>query len=288
VSRVIENPMALLSTVVFHNRRVLRFANGFEFEVSAKNWWLAERLVRLAYYGAELTEGGNEVPLHWQVFADAGLIKTPEGILFKLSNMEPFTLAETFIYNIHFAPSNLEGRVVVDAGAFTGDSVLNFAYQGAEVYAYEPDPTNFRALEENLRLNPRLSPRIHPFQYAVGKDGVTNFHGGLEGGSGVYSRGGRVVRVPSISLDTILRENHLSSPAFLKLDCKGTEYDLVEQEGLACFPVVSIEYSADLRGRTVLELQNKLTQRGFHRIRIYKHHWLYFSILQHGMIRAEK
>ncbi|EQD49530.1 methyltransferase FkbM family, partial [mine drainage metagenome] len=193
ISRAVQNPGALASVYLLGGHKILRFANGFELVVGKDNWRAAERLVRLAYYGAELTAGGTEIPLHWQYFAESGIIATPEGICFRLSDSEPFILAETFIYNVHIPPCDLDGKVVVDAGAFTGDTALNFAYQGAEVYAFEPDPTNYRALLANLRLNPKLAPRIHAFPFAVGTDGHIEFHAGLQGGSGVYSKGGTCV-----------------------------------------------------------------------------------------------
>jgi FkbM family methyltransferase len=290
IAQAVRNPSALIipRLRVFGKQRTLHFDNGFEFEVNPQNWTLAAGLVRLAFYGADFTPDGDALPLHWQVSSQDGLVRTPEGITFDLATIDPFILAETFIYNIHSAHADLRGKVVVDGGAFIGDTALYFAQQGATVYAYEPDPANFAALENNLRLNPKLAAQIRAFPFALGADATVEFHSRLGGGGGLFSKGGQVIPVRSVSLDTILRENGLSWVSFLKIDCKGTEFDLVRQAALGRISALGIEYSADLRRGTVTDLVEALHRQGFIRISVYKHHWMYFSLLRHGMIRAER
>ena len=54
----------------------------------------------------------------------------------------------TFLRNL-----DLEGKVVYDIGAFQGVMTLFFARQAKAVISYEPLPTNYRRVIENVELN---------------------------------------------------------------------------------------------------------------------------------------
>jgi FkbM family methyltransferase len=285
--RAVENPLALLRVRILGGRGELRFINGFRLPVSRANIELAARLVRLAYYGADLADGVDGGASGFRVGLEADEIRTPGGLRFRLHNLEPFTFAEAFVYDVHFRGFDLSEKVVVDAGAFLGESALYFAQQGARVLAFEPDPVNFAGLQQNLELNRPLSDRIQAFPAAVGTDGEVNFHFGLEGGSGIYASAGKIMTVPSVSLRTILEQNQLRSAYLLKADCKGTEFELTSQPEIDRFELLSIEYSADLRHRRVETLVEQLRARGFRRIRVFKHHWNFFPLQEHGMLQAE-
>jgi len=70
---------------------------------------------------------------------------------------------QTFIHDIHFVGFDLKDKVIVDVGAFVGDTALYYANFGAIVYAYEPHPVNFYWLKKNIELNPQLKDRIKIF-----------------------------------------------------------------------------------------------------------------------------
>lgn len=64
---------------------------------------------------------------------------------------DPFV--ETFILNM-YQFCDFSGKVVIDIGAQTGDSVLYFSLKGAKiVYAFEPLRENFMTLEKNVTRN---------------------------------------------------------------------------------------------------------------------------------------
>jgi len=288
VARALSNPGALLALRVLGGKHELQFRNGFRIELDRGEWSLAKRLVQLAFYGAEFASAQSSGLPTWRIEKQSGRIITPDGLLFDLDHFDPFITAETFVYDIHFCGFELQGLQIVDAGAFQGETALYFARRGAEVFAFEPDPANYAVLEQNLRLNPALSHLIHPERVAIGPDGMVDFHGGLGGASGVFASGGPMLRVQSKSLDTILREKKLDHPYLLKADCKGTEFDLVQQGAIGRFQRLSIEYSADLRHRNAEELAKALRERGFGHLSVYKHHWGFFPLSEHGMIRAER
>lgn len=288
ITRAVENPGALLRVRSVGGSAVLRFANGLRLPFDHRRLRLAERLVQLAYYGADLATEAPKTGTGFRVDLGRDEIVTPAGLRFRLHNLEPFTFAEAFVYDVHFRGFDLTDRLVVDAGAFLGESALYYAQRGAQVLAYEPDPVNFAGLQENLGLNPSLAGKIRAVPAAVGTDGEVDFHYGLEGGSGIYAEAGKTVRVPSVSLRTLFEKNALGSAYLLKADCKGTEFELVEQPEIERFELLSIEYSADLRHRAVDTLVQRLHDRHFRHVRVFKHHWNYFPIQEHGMIHAER
>jgi len=53
-----------------------------------------------------------------------------------------------------YEPSNVKDRVVVDIGAYVGDSAIYFALKGAKkVIAIEPHPGAYAEMLDNIRLN---------------------------------------------------------------------------------------------------------------------------------------
>src|SRR5689334_18042003 len=78
-------------------------------------------------------------------------------------------MAETFhlhLYDLPFAPIR-PGDVVLDIGANHGFFSCRAAQAGATVHAYEPDPTTYEFLTENIRAN-GLERSIVPHRAAVG------------------------------------------------------------------------------------------------------------------------
>jgi hypothetical protein len=63
------------------------------------------------------------------------------------------SILEVFDYG-HWDRLNVEDKVVVDVGAFIGDSSIYFALRGASrVIAVEPHPEAYKVMVENIRLN---------------------------------------------------------------------------------------------------------------------------------------
>ncbi len=57
---------------------------------------------------------------------------------------------------------------MVDFGAYIGFTALYAASWGAEVFAFEPSPTNHELLARNVAENPDLATRIRLFRHGVG------------------------------------------------------------------------------------------------------------------------
>ncbi|MGA8303160.1 MAG: FkbM family methyltransferase [Thermoplasmata archaeon] len=283
-----ENPQVLWKVRHFGGRSLLRFPGGWNVPVDRQNYATVRSLVDLVAFGATLAPLDRAGPGRWGVSFEPPLIETPSRIRFTLDSLNPLIFAETFISDIHFPGSDLRGRNVVDGGAFVGDTALYYASLGARVYSYEPDPGNLAKFRSNLALNPELGGRITASGSAIGTDGTVWFQPSAVGGGSVYGALRAPTATPSVSLRTIV--DRIDGPPFLlKLDCKGVEFDVVQQPALREFAAVELEYAVDNRpGHTVAELIDGLRNAGFSQIRRFKHNWEFFDYDSHGILHAQR
>ncbi len=136
--------------------------------------------------------------------------------------------------------------IIVDIGAHYGYFSLFAARNVAPasvIYAIEPDAENYYALCSNISLN--NFSNILPFQCAIGGTDETArlFKGSSPNNSlvkdyalinaGCYSE----VRVKS--LEQFIRENNIHKIDFLKMDCEGSEYAIIENTPPEIFSVIN-------------------------------------------------
>lgn len=201
------------------------------------------------------------------------IIENREGIKFFLRYIQTNnTITETFIRTLHHINSKIDfkDKIVIDAGAECGDTPLYFASKGAKVYAFEPIDAHFEAMEKNLGLNEELSKLIIPINAAVGKDGLLTFHrdNSVDIGTSasfVYNKHGpnaRTSEVQGMSLSTILEKYDIDKVDLLKMDCKGCEFFMSNDE-LKKIDRIKIEYVAKGEYK-VQNLLNQLQNSGFH------------------------
>ncbi|GAB3507510.1 hypothetical protein GCM10027341_42180 [Spirosoma knui] len=129
--------------------------------------------------------------------------------------------------------------VVVDIGANAGffDIQLLSKLNKATIFAYEPMPANINMLSQTLTQNPRLQQNVRLFQMAVTgqpMDKLDLFAEPEENAQVVASmfmgfneNNTQKITVPCITLTDIIKENNLESIDLLKLDCEGSEYDII-------------------------------------------------------------
>jgi FkbM family methyltransferase len=228
-------------------------------------------------------------------------LRMPDGTIVSSDIIDTIVIIETWLYDIHFLGFDLNGWLVVDVGAYIGDTPLYYAKRGALVVAIEPLPSNYEVMLRNLELNPDLKQRIIPVNVAIsGRDGFVEFSYSrfIDGGASIYGGDGKFkVRVRSMRLSTLIREitgMGLDLGKFkvrvLKMDCKGCEYDVInEVDVLRLFDIVKIEYSGYLRNRTYHELKSALENLGF-TCRVWAHNEfaLRFGLDKHGMITCAR
>jgi len=118
------------------------------------------------------------------------------------------------------------GDVLFDIGSCVGVYAVHAGLCGAQVCAFEPDPSYRQRLVKNLALN-KLSQSVRVLDWAVSHQSgeATLFSDGVDGASPslaeVGSRGGVVV--PTNSIDNALAMGSLPVPTVLKMDIEGAE-----------------------------------------------------------------
>jgi FkbM family methyltransferase len=129
--------------------------------------------------------------------------------------------------------------VVIDVGANAGffDIQLLSKLNKATIYAYEPMPANIKMLNQTLKQNARLQQSIRLFQMAVTgqpMDKLDLFAEPEENAQVVASmfkgfneNNTQKITVPCVTLTDIIEKNNLQSIDLLKLDCEGSEYDIM-------------------------------------------------------------
>jgi FkbM family methyltransferase len=136
-------------------------------------------------------------------------LKTPDGILLVARALDPIVLVETYLYDIHFLGFDLSGWLIVDVGAYIGDTPLYYAKLGALVVAVEPLPSNYEVMLWNLELNPDLKHRVIPVNAAIsGRDGFVEFSYStpMDGSASIYGDCRFKVMVKSMRLPTLVKE----------------------------------------------------------------------------------
>ncbi|WP_054854984.1 hypothetical protein [Vulcanisaeta sp. JCM 16161] len=99
---------------------------------------------------------GDAIRLTVNRSGDALLI-TPDGTRLYADHLDLIVLSETWLFDVHFLGFDLSDWLVVDVGAYVGDTPLYFAKRGAFVIAVKPVPSHFEAMLRNIELNPGLS-----------------------------------------------------------------------------------------------------------------------------------
>jgi len=132
----------------------------------------------------------------------------------------------------------------VDCGAYNGDTLQNFLkYQNqfvGKVIAIEPDPINYKALQEYITTLPAgIKQRITTLQFASG-DYRKKIRFTAEGKASSGANVGGALEVECVPLDELLKDE---APTFIKMDIEGDELASLigAQETLRrCTPLLAI------------------------------------------------
>lgn len=127
---------------------------------------------------------------------------------------------------------------MVDFGAYVGFTALYAATWDADVFAFEPSPTNHELLACNVAENPELAPRIRLFRHGVADgDGYAPLYAEAAAGSGssvfrdVERRGAVCAMldavVPLRDASAVLAEVGIDQRTLLKIDIEGAEYQVL-------------------------------------------------------------
>jgi FkbM family methyltransferase len=167
---------------------------------------------------------------------------------------------------------DVKERIVVDIGAFVGDSTIYFAVKGAKrIIAIEPHPKAFEELVSNIKLN-GLETIVIPINAAVAsKAGEICIEENID----VRTTGGKYYRItdlrrnncvsiPAITLENIIEKYvaPYNEALVLKMDCEGCEYDVIlnDYEHIRVFDAIIFEYHAYITGIPLKMLLKKLSK----------------------------
>lgn len=183
----------------------LDFTSGRRLALACGAWRLLPGACRLDAIGAQL-----------EILADAKHVRLDGLSLYSplASRAEAKYYKEVFIDDCYrLRDRDLAERVVVDIGAYVGDSAMAFARHGATVHAIEPSAACVRCIRRNAEAN-GLAERVavHPVGLAERSEAVE-----LDGDllNFVEGVGYTLERLP----------RHVD---ILKIDCEGAEYYLLE------------------------------------------------------------
>lgn len=122
--------------------------------------------------------------------------------------------------------SDGDGGVYIDMGAYNGDTVLEFTgFTGGkyrQIFALEPDPKNYRKLEENTAE----LPNVHLFNAAAwNEDGLVNFAGrsGRNASVDTSKAASKAGLVPALRGDSLCEKAD-----YIKMDVEGAEKQAIE------------------------------------------------------------
>ena len=123
-----------------------------------------------------------------------------------------------------------ENDVVVDIGAHIGLFALlasQFCKRG-RIFCYEPVPENFDLMLKNIREN--NINNITAFNLAVSQNEqrVKIFLNTDQSGHSMFLPSNNFLQANSTTLKKIFDENNIDRCNFLKLDCEGAEYEIIQ------------------------------------------------------------
>jgi FkbM family methyltransferase len=137
-----------------------------------------------------------------------------------------YLIREIFIEGCYFVSVAKPNPVILDCGSNIGMSILyfKFLYPGARIIGFEPDPSTFKQLAENVHANGLAGVELHNIALSETEDDIEFFVSANERGSLLMSAyeqrlSGTRITVPAKRLSTFVPDK----VDLLKMDIEGSE-----------------------------------------------------------------
>ena len=119
---------------------------------------------------------------------------------------------------------------IIDIGAHIGLFALFCAQfcKSGKIYCFEPVKENFEMLKANLELNNITNVIATNAAVSVDNGTVTIYLNDDDAGHSMYVTGSKSIQVRSVSLQNILELHNIEQCDFLKVDCEGEEYAIMD------------------------------------------------------------
>ena len=165
--------------------------------------------------------------------------------------------------------SIMPNSIVVDVGANIGAFTIFAAQMAEKVFAFEPEPENFRLLCSNIELN-RLKNVIPSRMAITKKKGKKNFYIAEKQHSGSHSfflqQYKKKIEVKTLSIMDLIEKEALTKINFLKLDCEGSEDEIIQglsSEAAKKIEQIALEFHRINDSFTTDKMVGKLNTLGF-------------------------
>jgi len=227
--KLFSNVLKILNFVNLHKENISYFEKGkFKIVELQQNFVLGYRDIDVLNSYFEAKEDGRICffATKSNFFAKfqnlVFLIPFPHGI---------WELTDTFLGE-DYAGFNVKDGVVIDVGAFIGETAIYFATKGAKkVIAFEPAPTLFRLAQQNVKIN-NLQNIIQMRNEAIwGTECEKKFRFATSqpGSSSIVilnkKRQYIEYEVKTTTLNQVIKEEGIID--LLKMDCEGAEYQIL-------------------------------------------------------------
>jgi FkbM family methyltransferase len=154
--------------------------------------------------------------------------------------------------------------IIIDVGAHIGLFTLfasQFCKEG-RIFCFEPVRENYDLLVTNLQINKITNAK--PFNIAISQNigKVKIYLNEDESGHSMFVSGTKSIQIESTSLKNIIDTNNLEKCDFLKMDCEGVEYEIIDSLPIDYFDKIKkmcIEYHfADEKPHLIQNMIKKL------------------------------
>lgn len=168
-------------------------------------------------------------------------------------------------YGVYALRDGFQGETIIDIGANIGELALFCVREGARVFAIEPDPINYLALEQNVD-----GTSIEAFQLALWeKEKTLTFFSSVERADSSLIQPEdytHTLKLQAIPLDLFTEEQGIERVFLIKADAEGAEPEVLRgaKRTLQRTHFVSVDCGPERRGeRTFEACEQLLAEMGY-------------------------